>query len=245
VGRYAVEVGVRGIVIPRLAPQFSAWGAISSDLTVLLDAELPPRLLSKPLQDYEEALARLEAQARAELEGASARLGGTALSVERRLGLRYLRQIHKLDISTPGGPLTTEIAAEAEAAFRRRYERIVGRGSNSADTPVEIASVSVEARLATPKVELASAPPAMAPPEPVRRRRAWFDGAAAEIPVFAWDALGAGAIVRGPAFVESEQTTVVVFPRQQVEADQGLNLHMSVDPLTGADSKAQSDAVGA
>ena len=77
----------------------------------------------------------------------------------------------------------------------------------------------------------------------MRRRRAWFDGAQTEAPVYAWAGLGAGSVVRGPAFVESEQTTVVVYPRQQVQADEGLNLHMSAGQAPGAAAREASDAV--
>jgi N-methylhydantoinase A len=245
VGRYAAEVGAKAIVIPFLAPQFSAWGAVSSDLTVLLDAELPARLLAAPLDDYEAALARLETQARAELQGAGElmRGSGAVLAVQRRLGLRYLRQIHKLDVPVPDGPLTAAAIAEAEAAFRRNYERIIGRGFNNSATPVEIASVSVEARLPTPRPQAAPVASSRAPPEPVRRRRAWFDGAAAEVPVFAWPRLGAGAAIQGPAFVESEQTTVVVYPGQRVTADDGLNLHMTLGPGPGGSPQEAADAL--
>ena len=40
------------------------------------------------------------------------------------------------------------------------------------------------------------------PATPESVLRAWFDGVKGEIPVYAWSALGAGSIIRGPAFVE-------------------------------------------
>ena len=60
----------------------------------------------------------------------------------------------------------------------------------------------------------------------VKERLPWFDGAAQETPVYRWAALGAGDSVRGPAFIESEQTTVVVYPGQEAAADAGRNLFM-------------------
>jgi N-methylhydantoinase A len=228
VGRYAAELGAKAVVIPYLAPQFSAWGAICSDLSALFEAELPPQPFRAPLPGFEAALEKLEAQARAELAGAGERLGAAAgLAVERRAGLRYTRQIHTIPVRLPRGPITAEVAEAAEAEFRRLYERMVGSGSDAANTAVEIVSVAVEARLPASIPEAADAAAARrGQASPVRTRRAWFEGQPRETPVYRWASLGRGDTVAGPAFVESEQTTVVVYPGQEAAADAGRNLFL-------------------
>jgi N-methylhydantoinase A len=246
VGRYAAEVGCKGVIAPFLAPQFSAWGAVASDLSVMLEAETPPRPLSAPPPELDLTLRRLEAEARGELvqaEAALRRQDGSVegVTVERRIGLRYVRQIHKIDIPVGAGPLSAEALGQAERAFRQAYENLVGRGANSADTPVELVSCSVEARLPMPRLHARPGGGASTRPVAARRRPAWFDGAAVETPVFDWRGLGAGAVVAGPAFVESDQTTLVVYPGQTVTADAGLNLHLTL-AAQGARPKEDADA---
>ena len=51
------------------------------------------------------------------------------------------------------------------------------------------------------------------------------------MPVYAMEGLGAGQVVPGPAFVESEQTTVVVHPGMQIELAAGGDLIMMPVPF--------------
>jgi N-methylhydantoinase A len=44
--------------------------------------------------------------------------------------------------------------------------------------------------------------------------------------VYGWDGLGAGQEVKGPAFIESEETTVVVYPGQSTRLDQLGNIRI-------------------
>ena len=45
-----------------------------------------------------------------------------------------------------------------------------------------------------------------------------------KVPVYQWDGLGEGTQISGPAFVESEQTTAVVYPGQRAKSDAAGNL---------------------
>ena len=226
VGRYAAEIGVRAIVIPRLAPEFSAWGAVSSDLRSMNEREIPPRPLRDALAAVNESLLQLEARALDELRGAGeelSRKAGSAIEVHRLLGLRFQRQLHQLDIPVGKVPLTAEDALAAEADFKTRYEAIVGKGSSYTDTAIEVPTVTVEARVAVPSPDFSQPQPKSAA-RAVRVRSAWFDGSAVETPVYQWSDLGAGSRIAGPAFIESEQTTAVIYPGQQAVCDGAGNL---------------------
>jgi N-methylhydantoinase A len=230
VGRYAAEIGVRRVVIPSLAPQFSAWGSVCADFRTLLERELPPRPFRLPLDAFETALDRLERGARAELgglDGPPAVASDTGIVISRFAGLRFTAQIHSIDVALPAGPLTGTDIEAAEAEFRRGYERLIGRGSNAADSTVEIITVSVEARAKTivPPPHAGMATPV---PQPVRFRGAWFDGTQCRVPVYAWSDLGAGAGISGPAFVESEETTAVIYPGQRTMSDAFGNLEIKM-----------------
>jgi len=227
VGRYAAEIGVKAIVIPGLAPEFSAWGAASSDMRTSYEIELPARPLSHFLDAEIDAFARLEQRARAEFDGLTGAALAGAVEIRRRIGLKFSRQLHRIDIDVPSSRLgSTEIAA-AEAAFRSRYEQIVGRGSAHAKSMIELAAIVVEARM--PIVMPGStATPKLGAPRSVRHRLAWFGGREMETPVFLWAGLGTDATISGPAFIESEQTTVVIYPGQTATTDVDGNLMITM-----------------
>ena len=62
---------------------------------------------------------------------------------------------------------------------------------------------------------------------PTRTRTAWFEGARHTCPVYSWDTLGAGQTIAGPAFVESAQSTVVVYPAHEAQVDEFANIRIA------------------
>ena len=220
VGRYAADLGVKAVVIPSLGPEFSAWGAVCSDLTVLRELDLPPQPFRLPLDAFLAALDRLEREALAEFAGSE-----DQPVVERRVGLRFTRQIHRIDVPIPAGPLDDAAIAAAEAEFRTRYERIVGRGASGSATSIEIVSVSVEARIST-GLDTAGTKGGDGLAQASHHRRAWFEGKEQEVPVYPIASLRPGQQVAGPAFLESEQTTAVVHPGMLIELSEGGDLMM-------------------
>ena len=218
VGRFAQDLGVREVVIPALAAEFSAYGAMASDLRVAAERDLRPAELPEALLAVAAALAELEPQV--------ARQIGGRTTVRRTVGLRFYRQINRIDLPLPPGPLDQAAAADLVRAFHARYEQVVGPGSAPADTPVEVIAVGVEAVRA---VEVPQASPRSGKPaEPVRTTTARFDGESVPCRVYDWDALGAGQSVAGPCLVVSATSTAVVNPGQAVRADAAGDLHLSL-----------------
>ena len=76
-----------------------------------------------------------------------------------------------------------------------------------------------------PPAALPVRPAGVARPE--RTRGAWFAGARVPCPVYQWSAVGAGQAVDGPAFVESAQSTAVVYPGQTAVVDQFANIRVA------------------
>ncbi|MEN3357336.1 MAG: N-methylhydantoinase [Mycobacteriales bacterium] len=214
-GRFAADLGVREVVIPALAAEFSAYGALASDLRASAERDLRPVPLAGALPGVAAALAELE-------PGVVAALGGSP-RLFRTIGLRFYRQLHRIDLPLPPGPVDT---AALTAAFTGRYERVVGPGSAPPDTPVEVVAVGVEAvrpvRVPEPAERAAK------PAQPREHRPAWFGGRESRTPVYDADALGAGQRVTGPCLVESPTTTVVVNPGQALRADPSGDLRLDL-----------------
>jgi N-methylhydantoinase A len=227
-GRYAAGLGVSEVVIPALAAEFSAFGAVASELKAAVEQDLPPATLHDSLERVNDTLARLETNARSQLtgvEGVLVSLGGQEPTIVRTVGLRFYRQIHRIDVAVPPGLIDEAGAEDLLHLFRTRYERIVGQGTARLDTPIEAVTVTVEVIVPVPATVAAIRPPGEAPPHGARA--AWFEGLI-ECPVYRWEAMGAEQQVKGPAFIESDQTTVVVYPGQSSRVDSTGNVHIEL-----------------
>jgi N-methylhydantoinase A len=191
--------------VPALAAQFSAFGAIASDVRSAVEQDIAPVPLAEALEAIDALATRLSGAARGQLPP-----GDRRVEVRRHVGLRFYRQVHRVDVPLPDRPLVPPDAGRLADEFRRRYERVVGPGSASAGTPVEAVAVSAEATMAAPLPAPVSR--AAEPAPPVRHRAARFAGRHLPTPVYRWSELGIDQRVPGPAFIESEDTTVVVYP---------------------------------
>jgi len=226
-GRYAARLGVRELVIPALAAEFSAYGAIASEVKVMLERDILPGGLHESLDRVNRGLEQLEGEARHQLSGTEHLPGhlGDGARATRTVGLRFYRQIHRIDLALEAGPLTPGQADLLIDAFRQRYERMVGAGTARDDAPVEVVNLGVHVVVPVPPAALPVRPAGVARPE--RTRAAWFAGARVPCPVYQWGAVGAGQALEGPAFVESAQSTAVVYPGQTAMVDQFANIRIA------------------
>ena len=209
-GAYAADLGCREVVIPDLAASFSAYGAIASDLRAFAEREVGPVPLNGQLHLLEHVFTALSAQVAGELPGPAV--------LTRRAGVRFQRQVHELRVE-----VTALDGGAIESAFRRAYEKIIGDGTAHASAGAEVVSLSVEGRVSLGAVApFRTAPDGLA--KPSHHRTAWFDGVAAAHPVYQRSELPAGCRVRGPAFIELDTTTVVVYPGQEAIVDTDIRL---------------------
>jgi N-methylhydantoinase A len=226
--RFAADLGVTHVIVPMLAAGLSAYGALAGELRVRSERDLRPQPLIAVMDQVEQAFGELESEVRTQLRGAGREQDVT---ITRSVGLRFYRQLHRVDVESEPGVPVEELAKR----FRDRYEHVVGADTAPDGTPVEVVSVGVEAKLATAAATLPERPHATAPP--ARHTSAVFDGTRHSCAVFSWPELGNGQEVTGPAFVESETTTAIILPGQRatVAASGDLFLDLATDH-TGADS---------
>ena len=111
-------------------------------------------------------------------------------------------------------------------AFRQRYERMVGRGTAREDAPVEVVNLGVQ--VVRPGAA-GGTPRPCRPGRPGRRGPAPPGSTAPGCPARCTNGatLGAGQAIEGPAFVESAQSTVVVYPGQTAVVDQFANIRIA------------------
>lgn len=209
-GRLMQLAGMPRVLIPPYSSVFSAYGCLVADLRY--DAVRTVRVqlsLSAP-DAYEEAFREMEA----ELVG---RLGEEGLSsdqviLQRSMDLRYLGQNYEIEVAVAPG-------LDAEAIRRRFSESHQRQYAYATDDPVEGVNVRVTALVPSPERALPPAAPRSGRDR--GERRAFFYGTGwAAVPEYPRDDLDAGGAIRGPAVVEDEWSTLMVYPGQAVRRDE-------------------------
>lgn len=145
--------------------------------------------------------------------------------------MRYVGQSYELEVELPV-PLDATGVGDAVAAFHEVHRRTYGYANERA--PVEFVTFRSVHRAAP------GAPPVGAPggrgaaPRGPRTRTAWFEGAKGpvECPVYQRSELPAGFQLSGPAILEQEDTTTVVYPNHRLTVDPTGNLIIDVPERT-------------
>ncbi len=208
-GRLAQLAAQPRVLIPPFSSVFSAYGCLVADLRY--DAVRTVRVqLSERTPDLcEEAFRVMEAELLGRLEEEG--LGAEQVILERSMDLRYLGQNYEIEVPVVPG-------LDGEAIRQRFSERHRQQYAYATDDPVESTNVRVAARVPAAEQEL----PAPVPAGGRRRgeRRAFFYGTGwAAVPVYRRDGLDAGDVIPGPAIVEDEWSTLVVYPAQAMRRD--------------------------
>jgi N-methylhydantoinase A len=213
----AAAVGARTVVVPELAAVFSAFGAATTPLrrerTRSLAAPVPvdvPLLRSVSAQLWEAARRDLIADGVADDD----------CTVAVEADLRFERQSWELTIMLPDDRPDSVDSERFAELFRDEYVRRFGKGALAAGVGVEL--VTVRAVATERRATMRAAPVAAAQAEPVAdwrddpdSRRGLVVGRAqapVPVPVYARERVAEGAVVRGPALVDSADTTVWIPP---------------------------------
>jgi N-methylhydantoinase A len=222
-GVFARELGVKRIVIPqrKAASTWCAFGAAAADVLHIFEhGEIMPTPV--PAQRINRALERLEQQAKA-LMGAEG-IKPSRQRFEFSLDVRHRGQINEVEVLLPFERLAAGYEPKLRAMFTGKYEKLYGRGSALAGAQLEIVVCRLRARALTPRPKLASSRrtskiiPRAAKREP--RPIYWPDlGRLRPTPVFNGEKLANGNRIKGPAIVETADTTVVVHPGRTLRLD--------------------------
>ena len=210
-GRLATDLGIRTTIVPRVASGLCAFGEAVADVkhtylasyTVALPRLDPARL--------NEIFLELEGRGRSEL--AEEGFDSSRIAVERSLDMKYVDQVHECNVAIPNFEVTAESLPEIEDAFHRRHEALYTYCERDNVAELINVEVNVYGRSPEPGVPEAEAGEAAAP-LPREERQAYFPeaGGYRATPVYAGELLRTGQRVEGPAIVEEETTTIVVFP---------------------------------
>ena len=227
VGAYAHDVGVKEILIPAHASEFSAWGIAVSDLIYLRQASAPMIAPFDPTR-LNEIYELLEEDVRYGLR--SAGVADEEMTMLRDVDMRYRGQIHEVRVPVPSSQLSEEELEQVQATFEEIYNRKYGAGATYRQAGVEARTYQVRGvgHIPKPVWERREAGQADASEALKDERKVYFKGGFQPTPVYSYDRLRAGHCIVGPAIIEAVDTTILVQPSQTLRFDEYGNSRMSV-----------------
>jgi N-methylhydantoinase A len=224
-GRMAGDLGIGRILVPRDPGTFSAWGMLVTDVHQERSlTRLTPLDGTRP-EDIEALFAEMEVQAREDLS--RERFQPERIHTLRSAGMRYRGQSY--EVSVPVASVGTEddvaqLARRFHDAHQRRY------GHMALNESIDIVNFKVTGVGQIAKPSLAkSSRISTAPAEREATRPAFFGKVGyVDVPVYRRDRLGPGRQLNGPAILEEQTSTIVLYPGQRATVDEFLNLEIEL-----------------
>jgi N-methylhydantoinase A len=210
-GRLAADLGIGEVLIPRVASGLCAFGEAVADAKHTYLASFTARLPDIEPSHLDGLFLDLEREGREELVAEG--FADDEIYVERSVDMKYVDQVHECRVEIPVFEIDAARMAEIEDAFHRRHEALYTYCERDNVPELINVEVSVYGRSAEVLVPAVSATVERRP-EPSTHRDCVFaeDGGFVQTPVFDATRMRVGDTVVGPAVVEEESTTIVVFP---------------------------------
>ena len=222
-GVFARELGVKKIIVPqrKAASTWCAFGAAAADVlhifehSEIMATPVPAKRVNDALDDLEKkALALMKSEG----------IAPKRQRFEFSLDVRHRGQINEVEVPLAANRVGASYEPGLRKNFVERYEKLYGRGSALAGAQLEIVVARLRARALTPRPKLVASKKATkaVPPSAKRKARSiyWPDlGKFRPTPVFDGEKLAIGNKIKGPAIVETADTTVVVHPSRTLRLD--------------------------
>ena len=201
------DLPIRGVLVPARPGVLSAiglaWGATEHDSQFSLHrrvSELTTEELHSRLGDLD-----VDGRRRLAMEGIR-----DSVEADATAAVRYVGQSYELGIPIALKDGTPEAI---ERSFQKQHEEVYGYANRG--LPVEVVSLRVTHRRVS--VTPAPVPTRSGTGLPFAERLAFFPGREGPVPtpIYWRDDLAYDQIVRGPAIIEQEDTTTVVYPGQR------------------------------
>ena len=228
-GLHAAEVArqlqVEKVYIPASAPVLSAYGMLNTDIKYDFSRSYPASLDRLDLNEARAILDELAAQGRDKLlaQGVSE----DAAEIHYSADMRYLDQIYEVTVPLPDPNLPdSEFLAQLTANFHRRYQELYAY--NQQDQEVRLVTLRVTAIGKLPRIAQVERTDTAATAAPVGSRRVYLGGWQ-DAPIYAADSLPAGTGISGPAILESEFTTILVWAGDLATVDAMGGISLQVD----------------
>ena len=208
----AREMGIRKVLISKLASGLCAYGQILSDVKYNYMAPAPLRLDEAVAGAHLNKLfSGLEARGAVDLEGNG--FASDEISISRSLDMRYVGQVHECTVEIDTFDIEQLGLGAISQAFHTRHKELYTY--DEPQSPVEVVNVesTIIGHLDKPRRQkIAAGKGAETALQGYRDMVFSLEGTAKSTPVYTGSALGAGDHLSGPAVIEEVTTTIVIEP---------------------------------
>lgn len=208
----AREIGIKSVLVPKLASGLCAFGQILSDVRYNYMAATPMRLDERAdLRAIESRFQDLEAQAIAALRSEGVAPGDIVF--QRNIDMRYLGQVHECTVDIGNSPVNDATIATIRAAFHQLHRQLFTY--DEPDSMIEVVNIeSTVSGRTKPLVHKALEVSAGIGQALKCHRNMIFspEAQAQSTPVYDGQKLGAKDCIVGPAVIEEPTTTIVIQP---------------------------------
>ena len=222
----AAELGIRSVLVPKMAPAFSAVGLLLADHVVdEMCAYITP-VGGAELERINVLFAEMEHKARAVL----AARHGARMRIEFRRFTNLCYPGQTIDMAVPvaarNGRLSRRELRATIERFHQLHEELHTYASRDEEPilrSVRLTAIGITAKPVIPTLGRAAGR------APVKgRRNAFFDGRSVVTPIYDGRRMRAGQRIKGPAIIEEPFTTIVLHPRQEAVLDRHGNYRIAL-----------------
>jgi len=213
----AERLGISTVIIPRFAALYSAFGMFAMDIGRDYARSYHSRVDRVSLEQVNRLYDEMELEAQAAMK--SLKMPKGEVNLARTAELRYVGQFHEVEVPMAAGKLTEHHVKEAVAKFHKRHQELYTFSMNF--RAVEFLNFRLKATARKAAFQLEKIAQGKKKPEGSlkRRRTCIFNGKSFNTPVYDGERIRAGNVIRGPAIIEEQTTTVVVPPAFECSAD--------------------------
>ncbi len=215
----AREMGIRKVLISKLASGLCAFGQIISDVKYNYMAPAAARL------EGAEAAARLDAlftglEARGRRDLMADGFTDDRISVRRSLDMRYVGQVHECTVDIEPFEVTEAALERLKAAFHARHEELYTYSEPHSAVEVVNVESAITGRVDKPaRMTVGPGKGAHSALKGTREMIFNAEGIPQETPVYDGALLGAGDRITGPAVIQEVTTTIVIEPGWLADLD--------------------------
>jgi N-methylhydantoinase A len=221
--KIAADLGVCRILVPRDPGTFSAYGMLVTDIQQERSVTRLTRLAGADVATLDAMYQGLEEKVCADLLREN--VLPAQLKLMRYAGMRYAGQSYEVLVPVTGFSEgeRKDMAGRFHAAHLRRY------GHSADNQPVEIVTFKVVGLGVIPKPRLRAFAAAATEPVVNHHRPVHFGpGLTLDTPIYRRALLTPGMEIRGPAVIEEQTSTTVLYPGELARVDEYLNLEITL-----------------
>lgn len=219
-GVLAADLGIRKIIVPRIATAFSARGMLSSDIVINRMRTYIARSTTYDLEVINKLIAEMRGETEKKLPDVRASRSGFAGEVQHRyfIDMHYHGELHEITVPLPSrnGSVTVEDVAAAVQGFHDAHEAL--HTFANPGSPVFFMNLRLTTAVRTLTMPPRRLEKGGEDPSAALRgsRKVFFEalGGFTDTPVYEGSKIACGNVMRGPCIIEEPATTVAVYPGQ-------------------------------